>query len=263
MSYPRFYSESRGCAELCEHFAMEFQFWFVAMVCWEKWKNRELWIHTKISQSNLWKCMWRRQWVLEPNFLCQFSSFYIFWLRGAAVVVWWQAPKLCSRWSSQLGTATWHRRHWHRVHTEPFHRGIQLPQNWRHGHCLSIECGYFLRSKVQQFICTQISKGTSTIVTEREWSAVYSWQKQNEKSSKSDWYIGWILWTSCPIVLWLKILNMNLVFFANHLQNFWKGEGGGVDKQNAPFVVSVIFALLQHCNLPIILSNFIISSIEA
>ena len=90
--------------------------------------------------------MWRRQWVLEPNFLCQFSSFYIFWLRGAAVVVWWQAPKLCSRWSSQLGTATWHRRHWHRVHTEPFHRGIQLPQNWRHGHCFSIECGYFLRS---------------------------------------------------------------------------------------------------------------------
>ena len=91
----------------------------------------------------------------------------IFWLRGAAVVVWWQAPKLCSRWSSQLGTATWHRRHWHRVHTEPLHRGIQLPQNWRHGHCLSIECGYFLRSKVQQFIWTQISKGTSTIVTEK------------------------------------------------------------------------------------------------
>ena len=122
--------------------------------------------------------------LLRLHWGCHFPSFYIFWLRGAAVVVWWQAPKLCSRWSSQLGIATWHRRHWHRVHTEPFHRGIQLPQNWRHGHCLSIECGYFLRSKVQQFIWTQISRGTSTIVTEREWWVVYSWQKQ-KKSPQS------------------------------------------------------------------------------
>ena len=49
----------------------------VAVVCWEIWKNRKLWIHTKISQSNLWKCMWRRQWVLEPTFYVSFHPFHI------------------------------------------------------------------------------------------------------------------------------------------------------------------------------------------
>ena len=42
----------------------------------------------------------------------------------------------------------------------------------------------WLFPSIQQFIWTQISKSTSTIVTETEWSVVYSWQKQ-KKSPQS------------------------------------------------------------------------------